>query len=283
MIGAALTESFAHKLTLALKALSISRTRLAADMGVDKSVVARWASGATRPSAHNLAALSAAVARMRPGFSALDWDRDLEDLARRLGVETGPQVANAAAGLSLALLERARAATALRGRTYEGFYRSTRPYPRVPGRYVHDEVRVRLSGGLLSLRMFTGGVPVDGWVLPLGAQLFVIGDEMTSGSLVFAVLHGVAGRSVRVLDGLTLFSSLDVGRTLTATPMILTWTGELSDDPVADDIRLAQLGRGDPVAPEGSVSEEIRRHLDRDIGGDWVLSLPLALSMARGE
>jgi transcriptional regulator with XRE-family HTH domain len=283
MIGEPLTEPFAHKLTLALKALSISRTRLAADMGVDKSVVARWASGATRPSAHNLAVLSASVARMRPGFSALDWDRDLEDLARRLGVDPGPQVAGDAAGLPLTLLEQARATTALRGRTYEGFYRSTRPYPQVPGRYVHDEVRVRLSGGLLSLRMFTGGVPVDGWVLPLGAQLFVIGGEMTSGSMVFAVLHGLAGVSVRVLDGLTLFSSLDVGRTPTATPLILTRTGELSDDPVADDARLTQLGRGDPLAPQGSVSEEIRRHLDRDIGGDWVLSLPLALSMARGD
>ena len=45
-------------------------------MGVDKSVVARWASVASRPSAQDLAVLSAAVARMRPGFSALDWDRD---------------------------------------------------------------------------------------------------------------------------------------------------------------------------------------------------------------
>jgi transcriptional regulator with XRE-family HTH domain len=277
-----LTESFAQKLTLALKALSLSRVRLAANMGVDKSVVARWASGATRPSAHNLALLSAAVARIRPSFSAFDWDRDFEDLARRLGVETGPQVANEAAGLPLTLLEQARAATALRGRTYEGFYRSTRPYPPEPGRYVHDEVRVRLSGGLLSLRMVTGRVPVDGWVLPLGAQLFVIGAEMISGSLVFAVLHGVAGVKVGVLDGLTLFSSLDVGRTPTATPMILTRTGELTDDPVADDARLAQLGSGDPLAPEGSVSEELRRHLGRDIGGDWVLRLPLALSLAEG-
>jgi transcriptional regulator with XRE-family HTH domain len=279
-----LTDTFAHKLTLALKALSLSRSRLAADMGVDKSVVARWASGTTRPSAHNLAVLSAAVARMRPGFSALDWDRDLDDLARRLGVETGRQPAGDMAGLPLALLEQARAATALRGRTYEGFYRSTRPYPRdPPGRYVHDEVRVRLSGGLLSLRMLTGGVQVDGWVLPLGAQLFVIGCEMTSGSMVFAVLHGVAGRGVALLDGLTLFSSLGVGRTPTATPMILARTGDLSDDPVADDLRLARLGMGDPMAPDGSLSEETRRHLDRDVGGDWVLGMPIAVSMARGD
>lgn len=284
MIEGPLTESFANKLTLALKALSISRARLAADMGVDKSVVARWASAATRPSAHNLAALSAAVARMRPGFSALDWDRDLGDLARRLGVESGPPAPAPGdfAGLPPPLLDQARAATALRGRTYEGFYRSTRPYPQVPGRYVHDEVRVRLSGGLLSLRMFTGGVAVDGWVLPLGAQLFVIGGEMTSGSLVFAILLGVAGVRVSVLDGLTLFSSLDVGRTPSATPMILTRTGELTDDPAADDERLARLGRGDPLAPEGSVDEALRRHLDRDVGGGWVLSLPLVMSLAGG-
>jgi transcriptional regulator with XRE-family HTH domain len=275
---------FRQKLSLALKALSISRARLAADMGVDKSVVARWASGATNPSAHNLALLSAAIARHVPGFRALDWDRDLEDLAVRLGVgpaEPAPQAA-ALTALPLALLAQARSSTSLRGPAYEGFYRSTRPYPSSPGRYIHDHLLVRLSGGLLQLRMRTGGVPVEGWVLPMHDRLFVVGCELTSGSMVFAVLYGVGAVAVGVLDGLTLFASLDVGRTPTATPMILERVGALSGDAAADDARLDILGAPSPVAPEGSVPEALRRHLDREVGGEWVLRLPLGLSMSRG-
>jgi hypothetical protein len=50
--------NFPAKLDLVMKALSFSRGRLAADLGVDKSVVARWATGAVSPSDHNLAALT---------------------------------------------------------------------------------------------------------------------------------------------------------------------------------------------------------------------------------
>mgnify|MGYP000007444798 CR=1 FL=1 len=39
------------------------RGRLAADLGVDKSVVGRWATGAVRPSDHNLSRLTALARR----------------------------------------------------------------------------------------------------------------------------------------------------------------------------------------------------------------------------
>ena len=37
-----MSEPFSARLALALKALSLSRGRLAADLAVDKSVVSRW-------------------------------------------------------------------------------------------------------------------------------------------------------------------------------------------------------------------------------------------------
>lgn len=43
--------AFSRKLDLVLKALSLSRGRLAAQLGVDKSLAGRWASGAVTPSA----------------------------------------------------------------------------------------------------------------------------------------------------------------------------------------------------------------------------------------
>ncbi|HWF00437.1 MAG TPA: helix-turn-helix transcriptional regulator [Caulobacteraceae bacterium] len=271
-------NAFAIKLNLVLKALSMSRARLAADVGVDKSVVSRWASGATEPSMHNLALLTAVVAGKTPGFRVLDWDLGLDGLAEKLGL-AAPPPAEGPAGLPLALLDQARATTALRGDAYEGFYRSLRPYPSFPGRFIQDEVMVRRMGGLLQLRMNTGRIGVDGWVLPLHDRLFTIGCDVTSGAMVFAVLYGVNTLAATALDGITVYASLDVGRTPTATPIILRRTGDLSGDPAEDDATLARLGSADPAAPPQSVSEDLARHLSRDVGGEWVLRMPLGLSM----
>jgi adenylate cyclase len=75
---------FALKFGLALKTFNLSRSRLAQTVGVDKSVVSRWASGVQVPSDHNLSLLTEAVARHRPGFERRDWDLDAEGFANRL-------------------------------------------------------------------------------------------------------------------------------------------------------------------------------------------------------
>jgi TolB-like protein len=78
------TGDFAQKLSVVLKAINLSRGRLAQTVGVDKSVVSRWASGVQVPSDHNLSLLTEAVARHRPGFERRDWDLDVEGFANRL-------------------------------------------------------------------------------------------------------------------------------------------------------------------------------------------------------
>jgi transcriptional regulator with XRE-family HTH domain len=286
-------ESFADKLAFVLKVLSISRARLAADLGVDKSVVARWASGAAKPSAHNLARLSSLMSQKFPGFTALDWESDIDTLSSALGIE--PRAAPAARapggppGLALPLIDQILAATALRAPAYEGFYRSTRPFSGYPGNYVRDACLVRRGeDGLLRLKMSSGGISVEGWVLPLQNQLFVIGAEITTGAMVFAILHGVNATRAEVLDGLTLSTTLDAGRTPSATAIVLHRIGDLTGDVAADDAHLAELGGDDSTASPGSVPESVRRHLARDMGSaqapgdEGVLRLPIAASIARG-
>ena len=78
------TGDFAQKLGVVLKAINLSRGRLAQTVGVDKSMVSRWASGVQVPSDHNLSLLTEAVARHRPGFERRDWDLDAEGFANRL-------------------------------------------------------------------------------------------------------------------------------------------------------------------------------------------------------
>src|SRR5262245_37812695 len=75
---------FAQKLGVVLKATNLSRGRLAQTVGVDKSVVSRWASGVQVPSDHNLSLLTEAIARHRAGFERRDWDLDATRFADRL-------------------------------------------------------------------------------------------------------------------------------------------------------------------------------------------------------
>ena len=191
--------------------------------------------------------------------------------------------------LALPLIDQVVATSALRGGAYEGFYRSTRPYAAQPGDFIHDNLLVRRHpDGVLRFKMATGGVLVEGWVLTVHTQLYVIGTEFGSGGLVFAILHGVGSIKAAVLDGITLSSTFDAGRTPVAAAVVYERIGELTDDPAADDARLIALGSVNPVAAPGAVPEDLRRHLTRDLdavqspfGQDGVLRLPLAQSRTR--
>ncbi|HEX3887075.1 MAG TPA: helix-turn-helix transcriptional regulator [Phenylobacterium sp.] len=289
-----MSDPFAKKLELVLKVLSMSRARLAAKLGVDKSVVGRWVSGAVQPSAHNLSLLSALIAESIPGFTALDWDRTLPVFAELIGanLETVSRrnPANPLMGLPLVGMDQFLSATALRGGAYEGLYRSTRPYVMAPGRFVHDHSIVRRdANGLLRVRIGTGGTVVDGWVLPLGHQLFVVAIDVISGAVLFGLFNGVGTARADVIDGLVLAPSLDAGRTPTAHAIIFERIGDLTGDPEADDQRFLELAGRDPVAPEGSISDDMRQHLTGDfgpaaaaLGGELLLRMPLARSKARG-
>lgn len=289
------SQPFSVKLAFVLKALSISRTQLAAEMGVDKSVVGRWATGAVRPSDHNLAKLTGAVAARVPGFTILDWERDLERLGHRVGMDADGLFEatrwRSGEGLPIPLMGQILEATERRGDAYEGFFRSTRPYSQLPGRFLHDQMMIRRDGrGLLKFDMACGGVFVEGWVLPLQNQLFIIGAELTGDTLAFGIFNGVKNLRAGVLDGLILNSALDAGGTPTATAALFERTDDLTGDNAADEARFAELASLDPLAPEGSVPATVVDHLSRDVGpaqaalgGDWVLRLPLSRSLSRGH
>jgi hypothetical protein len=141
--------------------------------------------------------------------------------------------------------------------------------------------------GFLRLRMKTSGVRVEGWVLPLNNQVYVIGSEFTSGAMVFALLNGSSAARVESLDGLILSPSLDTVRTPTACAILLRRLSDLTADPDADDALLDELGAGDSLAPEGSVPEDVRRHLERSGPSammslaNGVLRLPVSESLSR--
>lgn len=261
--------SFSSKLQLTLKAMSVSRGRLAAELGVDKSLVSRWYSGAVTPASHNMERLTRFVAAHRPGFNLLDWERDLPALADLLGVAWPPPPAidPLLQGIPLPGLETARLITKHRGDVYEGFWRSTRPAVVAPGRFCHDHGLFRRGpSGLLEFELGNPDLSFIGWAMPFEGQLFVIASDPAGIMPSFLIMNGVPMPKAMLLDGiiLTAFNAL---RVPAAYPMILERIGDLSGDPEADDASLAALIAGrEQFAPEGSVPPHIVEHLLRDVG-----------------
>jgi hypothetical protein len=288
---------FPTRLDLALKALNLSRGRLAARLGVDKSVISRWVRGVNGPTDHNLSKLTALVAEGCPGFTMLDWQVDLARLAERLGVteETVPATGNRPAlaldsWLPPGVLNEALAATALRAHVYTGFWRTTRPTVSPPGRFIHDRAMIhRRKDGLLAFRLGSVGIRFEGWALPNQTQLVAAGVDEATGMFIFVILNAVLRDRADVLDGISLTCQRSQGGTPVAAAFLMERTGFLGDDPEADNRRYEASMYADPFAPEGSIPPAIRDHLFRDIGptalaagGDAILRMPFAQSMSRG-
>jgi hypothetical protein len=291
-------NAFHDKLNLVLKALSMSRGRLAAELAVDKSLVGRWASGVVSPSALNLERLTRLIAERLPGFTLLDWDDDLSALAGRLGVKApmnGDGRANGHDGgstLPLPVVEMARFTTERRGAAYEGFWRTTRPSVMMPGRFFHDQGMIRrAANGLLEFKVGGAGLLFDGWLLPAEGQLFAILFDTVGQTPIFVVWNGVPLSKASFLDGIVMAAALNAARTPSAYPIVMERIGDLSGDREADDARCAELLKRDPLVPEGEIDEALRRHLIRDIGpeaaakgiGDLFLLAPITSTLSRGE
>ena len=282
--------AFARKLDLVLKALSMSRARMAADLAVDKSLVGRWVSGKVIPSAHNLSRLTALIAERRPGFTLLDWDRDLEGLGQSLGIE--PEAKSQTFDWAPPeIFGEALQGVAARGWIYEGIWRSTRPSSDLPGRFLHDHCLIRRGErGLLSFKTGVEGVSFEGWAMLLQHQLFSVAADRAHGTLLFSIFNGVARQKAQVLDGITLACLRDAGGSPAASSCLLERVADLTGDAAEDDRRYEALikAQGFPLAPEGSVPEAVRAHLTREadpasMGLGGLLRMYFGQSMARGD
>jgi transcriptional regulator with XRE-family HTH domain len=298
----AMTEGFADKLALVLKALSISHGRLAADVGVDKSLVGRWCSGKIQPSAHNCARLThklaARLPELAPPFSMIDWDLDLATLADRLGVVIAPppKVASDlpsgfAEWLKLGKLREAALASGKASAALAGLWRTTRAAPELPGRFAHDYVIMQTTDdGPLSFRMGIFSHRMIGWAIPVGDQMYCCCTNQSTGGSVFAILNRVHRARIEVLDGVSLACMNDAGGTPVAAAILLERIADLSGDPDADEARYEELLAEHPVAPDDSIPEDVKNYLLFDTGptalangGDGMIMIRALTSRACGS
>ena len=287
-------SDFGARLDLVLKALSMSRGRLAAELRVDKSLVGRWVAGTVRPSAHNLANLTNLIAQKYPGFTMLDWETGMESLAAKLGVDAAlvkkDEVAAGPADAVFArMLETARHETVRRGSRFEGIWNTTRVAFTRPGEFCHDIVIIRQEGGLLNARWGNSTHECEGPLLLISGQLHGILVDESDDSILFVLLNGVNMPQVEMMDGLIMAIAKDGPQTPCAGACVLERESNLTGDPAADDKYYRQLKEKVLIWEAPDIPGHIRDHLLRDVGprafaegGDLFLRAPLARSLASG-
>lgn len=299
--------TFAARLDLALKALSIGRARLAQELGVDKSLISRWLGGTTRPAGHNLERLTLLIATRSPGFTLLDWDRGIDELARRFGVAASPPASSPPAPpdaaaprrieaaepmqamhrLPFGLVEAAEKETARRARSYCARWRLTRLS--ASGKLIHvvEHALIRPQGGGLWFEHFAGGHRLCGWMLVLGNRLYAMVADEADDSFGFYLLNGVVGPRAERLDGILTSVGSDRNADPFALVVVLDRVGELSGD-AADDAWGAEALDTGAIDP-AHLDPAVRSAIERDFGpatlaggGDAILRIPHHRSLARG-
>ena len=283
-------DDFSQKLKLVLKVLVVSRAGLASELNVDKSLTGRWASGSVKPSEHNLAKITRFVASRVPGFTLLDWDRNIDSLRELLGVTEARQPDDNAGAIETwipeSILKDALHNGVRRGNAYDGIWKSTRASNDLPGRFIHDICLVRTrSDGLIEFRLGVEGVRYIGNSLLLQHQFFSIATDVEYGTMMFSIFNGVPRQRPEVMDGVSLTTLRDAGGSPIASASIMHRIADLTGDEEADSASFEQTVKNqDPLAPEGSISQELQDHLTQKVteGAPGILRLLFGQSMARG-
>jgi hypothetical protein len=288
-------SDFGAKLNLVLKAFSMSRGRLAAELKVDKSLVGRWAAGTVTPSAHNFSGLTALVAKRHPRFTMLDWELPLAILAERLGVDATMAIKDAAAPASAAiefpsrLIDTARNETARRGHGFEGIWSAKRLAFTRPGEFVRDVIMIRKQDGILHMRWGNSAYECRGPLLQLAGQLHGILVDGSDDSILFCILNGVNMPQVEAMDGIFMAIAKDGPQTPCGAACLLERECNLVGDIAEDDRNYEELKNSAYLWDRTHITPEEYAHLVRDIGpgayaqgGDLFLRSPLARSLSRG-
>ena len=298
-------ERFGDKLGLALKVTNISRGRLAASVGVDKSVVSRWLSDAVRPSGHNLTLVTNVIRQeTQTAFSLLTWELDYPDFARAIGApETvmpsqpaARESEGGAAGLPLQMLSVSRAAVPREGWVFPGLYVGFRNAYANNGIVIVQALLLRLEGDRLMARFSDGLFSYRGEALLLRGQLFVVMEETTRlDELLSMVLNGVSAPMADVIDGLIMGVAADRTSTPSCTTIVWQRRADVTGDDALDDAAwgecVAELAavnrdrRGRELMPA-----EFAQVVDNLVGVprdgadlDLVLRVPFARSLTRAS
>jgi hypothetical protein len=296
-------EDFAAKLALLTKRLNWSRAKLAQQVGVDKSLAARWLNGNSRPTGNSLMQLTTAVAQAIESFTAADWDLTPEQFARRLGIEPGPRPAAPGGPGRLVLSGLRNPPPTTWGAAYAGlwagFYQSftNRGVVRI------CTVEFRIEDGGLYFAFTDGSFLCEGTAVATHSHVQAICEiaPLDNHLLFFTFNSAPDVKGPAIIDGLA--SAFAADAMPSSTPLLLFHIDEETDESIDvrtlmprvavanDGIESAAARTGDPLAAaQQFVSVEILRMLFPLVGTarpdgetDHVLRVPPKRSLAIGK
>ena len=254
-------EDFAVKLAMLTKRLNWSRPKLAQQVGVDKSLAARWFNGSSRPSGNSLMQLTGAAAQAIEGFTAADWDLTPTQFSARLGLAlpvAAPAAAAPVSRLTLGLRNPPPARTwgAAYVGLWSGFYQSftNRGVARMTvAEFLLDDSGLRLAytDGFFNC---VGAALATNSHLQAVCEIIPLDNHLIFFS--FNAAHDMQG--VAIIDGVS--SAIGPDDTPAAGPMILFRIDDRLDPTVTFELlsaRVAQVNdrieseaarTGDPLA-----------------------------------
>lgn len=257
---------FAAKLALVLKAVSLSRGRLAADLGVDKSVVSRWASGVNAPSGENLVQLTRCLAARLPGFNGTDWDLDAAAFAARVGA-TLP-VATVASGPKPMLhdvfgITGAGDETRTWGHIYAGRWRQWRLSSTGDRVFMREHGLHRLDDDRLAITVTARGYALHGAAQVFRQRLSVWVAAPQYGIVFTSTMNGLSFVTDPVMTGIMTGCEFDQAMTPFAMPTVIE---RLPLDDRSDAEFLHDSRQLDPIVAEEDVPSALVPLLLADVG-----------------
>lgn len=269
-------DEFGSRLSLALAALNMSRGRLAAAVGVDKSVAGRWTRGLMRPSEYNLSQITGLIAAQRPGFDMRMWSGDQASFEAALAAPTpaAPEWLPVSA-------EHSARETQRDGDFYPGLYVQLRRRFNLPGEPFAELLSIWREGDIL--RFEHGGAywRHRGRIFILQHQLYLVGEDVSMGEgLLIEILNSVSGGPMLATDGIIASVQGERLRPPAAAPVVLLRLADLDAAPDAAitspiEDKLADVVGGGRVAELAgpALLEHLTPRLGRD-GDDHLLRMP---------
>lgn len=274
-------DDVSTKLRIALAAAAISRARLAADLGVDKSAVSRWCNGVHAPSDENLARITRLIAARVPRFDGLDWDRSTDELRRHLAADDDPVALrpDLFPGADAARREIERV-----GDAYCGHWDEWRPSFLRRGEFARDTVWIRRDGDFLAFSAVNGQMRSDGWFMPANGKATIIFKHRYSDAPGFIIVYTHEGERAMEMDGLGITVTLLASRLIAASPLIFTRAADRVADPAADEALFTARHANSRVAlRRAAVPAELLPRLDLDLTDEWVLRVSADGSLAQAS
>jgi transcriptional regulator with XRE-family HTH domain len=219
---------FSARLQRVMADLNISRRALAHDLGVDRSVIARWLTGVHQPTGHNLSRLTDVVRRHWPDATLDFWRQKLPESVASAAAPARSAAPPAKGGLVVSGLRTPAQPNidANYAGLWGGFYQSTQNR----GAVVLAVMYLWTDPAGLRCVFTEGKVSASGAAIAIGPRLHLILEiDPLHDRLCLFIFNGIGSPDAAAMDGVYAISAGDTVTCAAASPVVMFRIGDAAD------------------------------------------------------